>query len=90
MGMLVLAIEIARALKKKKEDRTMSPEQIFVRDNPINEKNKENYLAHIDIFLKNGERKWVIKECINEYISFHSKDNEILKRIDLMNEMEDE
>ena len=91
MGFLtVLGVEIARAIKKKKEDKTMSPEQLFVRDNPLNVKNKESYLTHIDIFIKNKERKWSIEMLIDEYIKYHSKDSEIIKRIELVNKMEDE
>jgi hypothetical protein len=90
MGFIVLAVEIARAIKKRKEDKTMSPKQLFLRDNPINVKHRENFLVHIDIFLEDNERKWAIKSLIDEYISFYSKDKEILKRIELMNKMEDE
>ena len=91
MGFLIsLGVEIARAIKKKKEDKTMSPEQLFIRDNPINVKNKEAYLNHIDIFIKNKEQKWVIEGIIEKYIRHHSKDTEIIKRIKLVNKMKDE
>jgi hypothetical protein len=35
MGLLVLGVEIIIAIKEKRENKTMSPEQIFVRDIPL-------------------------------------------------------
>lgn len=86
----VLGVEIARAIKRKKEDKTMTPDQLFARDNPIDVRDRENFLKHIDIFIKNNERKWTIECLIDEYINHYSKDNEIQKRIELITEMEDE
>jgi hypothetical protein len=87
--LLALGVQIVRAIKEKKIEKKMSPEAKYMRDNPLNEKDKENFLTHIDYCLKT-EYKSSVEILIDVYISHHSKDEDIIKRIDLMNKMEDD
>lgn len=87
MGFLItLGVEIARAIKGKNAEKKKSPERKYIDENPYNINDKENVLKHID-YNMHPDYENAVYFMIQEYIQHYSRDEEIIKRIDLMNKL---
>jgi hypothetical protein len=80
--LLALGVEITRAIKNRKRD----PDYDHVYNTTLYREDKEDFLFRIDYFLR-LKNKLSAEEFIEMYLETHNKDEEISRRIELLNNL---
>lgn len=86
MGLLtVLGVELFRAIKNRNKD----PELEYFKNKTLDINNKKEVLQFIDCLIRLKDKEGT-KEQIGLYIKYNKEDDDIIKRIELLNKMKDE